>query len=106
MNNKGVAILITFVYLIIVALICATVLLFSHRHYTLISQRYDKFRNMYYVEGGFYMGAEGLAPSSTTFIVDPNAGDIGPGVQSTVGVTTNINATDLDSTCSYQGSYQ
>jgi hypothetical protein len=67
------------VYLIIVTLLCVVALSFSSSHYRLMSQRVDKFQNMYYSEGGLYLGLAGF--SGTTQI---DAAD----VSSTVVVST------------------
>ena len=59
MNNKGTALIVTMIYLIIITIICAAVLSFSSGHYRFVSQRVDKFQNVYYSEGGLYLGLTG-----------------------------------------------
>ena len=77
MNKKGTAILVTMVYLIIVAIICAAVLLFSHKHYGLITHRYERLRNIYCVEGCLYSGIIG---DTGNFTIEPYA-NVAPGVE-------------------------
>lgn len=72
MNNRGAALIVTMVYLIIVSIICAAVLAFSSGHYQLISQRVDKFQNMYYSEGGLYLGLYQGTGSGTVTIDTSN----------------------------------
>ena len=88
MGNKGTALIVTMVYLIIVTLICAVALGFSSSHYRLMSQRVDKFQNFYYAEGGLYMGASGL--TSTNFVVDTdNAANSGVVISAAGGNLTS-----------------
>jgi len=93
-DNKGTALIVTMVYLIVVALICAVALGFSSGHYRLINQRVDKFQNFYYAEGGLYMGLSGL--TSTNFIVDTDNA-----ANSTVNISTA--GGNLQSKRTYQG---
>lgn len=58
-GNKGTALIITLVYLIVVTIICVSVLGFSSGHYRLMSYRVDRMQNLYYAEGGLYMGLVG-----------------------------------------------
>ena len=70
MKNKGTALIVTLVYIVIVSIICVSVLGFGVQHYMLMSQRVDKFQNMYYAEGGLYLGicrgARGTVAIDTT----------------------------------------
>ena len=59
MSDKGTALIVTMVYLIIVAVVCAVVLGFSSGHYRLMTQRVEKFQKTYYAEGGLYLGLFG-----------------------------------------------
>jgi len=82
-DNKGTALIVTMVYLIIVALICVAALSFSSAHYKLMSQRVDKFQNAYLAEGGLYLGVyQGTNVNPVQLIsTDPN---------STVSITGNL----------------
>jgi hypothetical protein len=73
MNNKGTALIITLVYLIITSIICTAVLFFSSRHYGLTSQRIERSLNLYYSESGLYSGIMGTTGTITVFpdISDP-----------------------------------
>lgn len=85
-TNKGTAMVVVLVYIMIVAILCSSVLAFSSQHYKLISQRVDKFQNYYLAKGGL-LGAV-LGGLGGTFNVDP--------ADTTTGVTvstTNIGGT-------------
>ncbi len=55
-NEKGIALAVTLIYLIIIFILCVSALLFSVGHYKLITQRIDRAINMYLAEGGLYLG--------------------------------------------------
>lgn len=72
-DKKGTALIVTMVYLIVVSIICAVVLGFSSGHYRLMSQRVEKFQNMYYAEGGFYLGLNSGVTGNATVDINTNA---------------------------------
>ena len=85
MDNKGTALIVTLVYLIIAAILCVCVLAFSVGQYKLITQRFDKTKNLYLAEGGLYAGLYGQRGgitiqndqgSQTVTISEPVAGQI------------------------------
>lgn len=93
-TNKGTALIITMVYLIVVAIICVAVLAFSSGHYKLITQRIDRFQSFYYAEGGLYLGVfSGTRGNVLIDTANPN---------STVDIT---NATDASGNISSKNSY-
>lgn len=72
MSNKGTALIVTMIYLVIVAILCTVVLGFSSGHYRLMSQRVEKFQKAYYAEGGLYLG---LAGTTGTYYISPGDTD-------------------------------
>jgi len=93
MSDKGTALIVTMIYLIIVAIICTVVLSFSSGHYRLMSHRVEKFQKMYYAESGLYLGLAGA--TGTKYII---SGQVDTKVDINTGVsgTTSKGSYNLD----------
>lgn len=86
MNNKGTAIIITLIYIMIIAILCTSVLAFSAQHYMLMSNRVERATNLFYAEGGLYMGLVGKMDPIKIEATDPGT-----------EVTLSLTGTELSS---------
>ena len=56
LNNEGVALGVTLIYIVMVSLLCAAALYYGMNHYKAISRRVDRMQKFYSAEGGIYLG--------------------------------------------------
>lgn len=87
--KKGTALIITMIYLMIIAVICAIALSFSSGHYKLLTDRVNRFQSVYYSEGGMYLGIVG---STGIFYIESGNTDSRVGVSQASG---NVNSSNL-----------